>query len=150
MSNAIKRLSDISMLSCAFVSAILGYTAFLSQNGVAGSSEVEWAQSVQAQPRLRLAQNTGAAGKTDPNAALEALIKADEEKRAQAERATGKTDAVISGEQKLSAGAEADGKGQMSVLAAAAKASQGKEAPIPAIDEETLSLYPTAAHCGER
>ena len=37
----------------------------------------------------------------------------------------------------------------MSVLAAAAKAEKGKEAPIPAVDEETLSLYPTAAQCGE-
>ena len=37
----------------------------------------------------------------------------------------------------------------MSVLAAAARAEKGKEAPIPAVDEETLSLYPTAAQCGE-
>ena len=56
---------------------------------------------------------------------------------------------MIGGEQKLSAEAEADGQGQMSVLAAAAKAEKGKEAPIPAVDEETLSLYPTAAQCGE-
>ena len=45
--------------------------------------------------------------------------------------------------------AEADGHGQMSALAAAARAEKGKEAPIPAVDEETLSLYPTAAQCGE-
>ena len=32
---------------------------------------------------------------------------------------------------------------------AAAKASKGEEAPTPAVDEETLSLYPTAAQCGE-
>ena len=37
----------------------------------------------------------------------------------------------------------------MSALAAAAKAEKGKDAPIPAVDEETLSLYPTAAQCGE-
>ncbi|MGH8515392.1 MAG: multiheme c-type cytochrome, partial [Gammaproteobacteria bacterium] len=52
-------------------------------------------------------------------------------------------------EQKLSAEAEAAGKGEISVLSAAAKAEKGKEAPIPAVDEETLSLYPTAAQCGE-
>ena len=56
---------------------------------------------------------------------------------------------VIGAEQKVSAGAEAAGNGEMSVLSAAAKAAKGKEAPIPAVDEETLSLYPTAAQCGE-
>jgi nitrate/TMAO reductase-like tetraheme cytochrome c subunit len=70
---------------------------------------------------LRLAQNTGAAGKTG---------------------------AVIGG-QKLSADAEAAANGEISVLTAAAKAEKGKEAPIPAVDEETLSLYPTAAQCGQ-
>ena len=87
--------------------------AFLSQNAVAASSEAAGVQTIQAQPRFRLAQNEGAAAVTDPYAALEALIKEDEERRAKA------------------------------------KASKGKEAPIPAVDEETLSLYPTAAQCGE-
>ena len=87
--------------------------AFLSQNAVAASSEAAGIQTIQAQPRFRLAQNEGAAAETDPNAALEALIKEDEERRAKA------------------------------------KASKGEEAPIPAVDEETLSLYPTAAQCGE-
>jgi nitrate/TMAO reductase-like tetraheme cytochrome c subunit len=53
------------------------------------------------------------------------------------------------GEQKVSADAEADGYGQVSALAAAARAEKGKQAPIPAVDEETLSLYPTAAQCGQ-
>ncbi len=87
--------------------------AFLSQNAVAASSEAAGIQTIQAQPRFRLAQNEGAAAVTDPYAALEALIKEDEERRAKA------------------------------------KASKGEEAPIPAVDEETLSLYPTAAQCGE-
>ena len=87
--------------------------AFLSQNAVAASSEAAGIQSIQAQPRLKLAQNEGAAAATDPYAALETLIKEDEERRAKA------------------------------------KASKGEEAPIPAVDEETLSLYPTAAQCGE-
>lgn len=119
MRRSIKRLSDISLLSFAFASAILSHTAFLSQNAAAGPNEAGQAQTVQAQPRL--AQNTGAAGKTG---------------------------AVISGKQKLSAGAEAAAHGEISVLTAAAKAEKGKEAPIPAVDEETLSLYPTAAQCG--
>jgi nitrate/TMAO reductase-like tetraheme cytochrome c subunit len=110
-----------AMLCCAFASALLSHTAFLSQNAVAGSSESGQTQTVHAQPRLRLAQNTGAAGKTGT---------------------------VVGSEQKLSAGAEAAVHGEMSVLTAAAKAEKGKEAPIPAVDEETLSLYPTAAQCG--
>ena len=83
------------------------------------------------------------------HAALEALIKEDEEKRAKA-AAAGNAD-VVSGEQKLSGQAqiEADGFGQNALLAAAARESKGKPSPIPAIDEETLSLYPTAAQCGE-
>ena len=111
-----------AMLSCAFAGAILSHTAFLSQNGVAGESEAGQTQTVPTQPRLRLAQSTGAAWKTGT---------------------------AIGGEQKLSADAEADGHGQVSALAAAARAEKGKEAPIPAVDEETLSLYPTAAQCGE-
>ena len=110
-----------AMLSCAFASAILSHTVLLS-HAVAGSDEAEKTHSAQAQPNLRLAQNTGAAGKTG---------------------------AATGGEQKLSADAEADGHGQMSVLAATAKAEKGKDAPIPAVDNETLSLYPTAAQCGE-
>jgi nitrate/TMAO reductase-like tetraheme cytochrome c subunit len=93
------------MLSCAFASAILSHTTFLSQNAVAASSEAGQTKAIQAQPRLRLAQNTGAA--------------------------------------------EAAAKGEISLLSQAAKAEKGKAAPIPAVDDETLSLYPTAAQCGE-
>jgi nitrate/TMAO reductase-like tetraheme cytochrome c subunit len=105
-----------AMLFCAFASTMLSHTAFLSQNAVAGSSEAGQTQPVKAEPRLRLAQNTGGAGKADA---------------------------------KVSEGAEAAAKGEISALAAAAHAAKGKEGPIPAIDEETLSLYPTAAQCGE-
>ena len=111
-----------AMLSCAFASAILSDTAFLSQNAVAGSSETGSTQTAQAQPRLRLAQNT---------------------------KASGKTGTAIGGKEKVSPGAEAAAKGEISVLTAAAHAEKGKEAPIPAVDEETLSLYPTAAQCGQ-
>jgi nitrate/TMAO reductase-like tetraheme cytochrome c subunit len=50
-------------------------------------------------------------------------------------------------EQKLSA--KADGNGKKSVLGSSAKASEGNKASVAAVDEETLSLYPTAAKCGE-
>src|SRR3990172_12302505 len=110
-----------AIVSGALASAILSHTVFLSQNAVAGSSEAGQVQAVPAQPGMQLAQ-AGPAKK--------------------AGTATG-------GEQKLTADAEADGHGQVSALAAAAKAEKGKEAPIPAVDQETLSLYPTAAQCGE-
>src|SRR5262249_52753475 len=106
-----------AMLSCAFACAILGHTKLLGGSAAAGSGEAQQTQVVQAQPKLRLAQNTEAAGKSTT---------------------------VTDGGQKLSADAQADGDGQVSVLAAAAKAEKGKEAPVPAVDEETLSLYPTA------
>jgi hypothetical protein len=102
MRSATGQLSRISLLSCAFASALLSHTAFLSQNAVAQTSET-----------------------------------------------AGKTGTAIGGEQKLSAGAEAAAHGEMTVLTAAAKAEKGKEGPIPAVDEETLSLYPTAAQCGQ-
>jgi nitrate/TMAO reductase-like tetraheme cytochrome c subunit len=105
-----------AMLFCAFASTMLSHTAFLSQNALAGSSEAGQIQTVKAQPGLRLAQNTGGAGKADA---------------------------------KVSEGAEAAAKGEISALAAAAHAAKGKVGPIPAIDDETLSLYPTAAQCGE-
>jgi hypothetical protein len=107
----VKPLIGITMLSCAFASAMLISAAFLSQNAVATSSQGAGIQ--QAQPSSRLAQNKGAATETDADAALEALIRENEEKRAKA------------------------------------KASKGKDAPVSAVDEETLSLYPTAAQCGE-
>ena len=111
-----------AVLACALAGVILGPTTFLSQSAVAGSSEAGQIQAAQAQPRLRLAQYAGTAKKNGT---------------------------VTGDEQKLPAAAEADGRGQVSALAAAAKAEKGKEAPIPAVDEETLSLYPTAAQCGE-
>jgi nitrate/TMAO reductase-like tetraheme cytochrome c subunit len=121
-----------AMLSCAFASAILSHTAFFSQDAVAEVREAGQTQTVQAQPRLRLAQVTGG-GST--GTAIGAV--------GQAGQPAGQPG------QKVSADAEADGQGQISVFAAQAKAEKGKEAPIPAVDAETLSLYPTAAQCGE-
>jgi nitrate/TMAO reductase-like tetraheme cytochrome c subunit len=108
------------MLSCAFAGAILGQTAFLGSNAVAEPREAGHTKADEAQAKLlKLAQAPG-----------------------------GKTGNATGGEQKLSPG-EADSRGQVSALAAAANAEKGKESPIPAVDEETLSLYPTAAQCGE-
>jgi nitrate/TMAO reductase-like tetraheme cytochrome c subunit len=115
-----KRLSGIPMLSCVFASALLIHAAFSSQNAVAGPSGAVRTQIVQAQSGLRVAENDEAAAPTDANAALEIRIRRDKEKRANSEKAAGKTDAA--------------GK---------------QEAPVPAIDKETLSLYPTAAQCGQ-
>jgi len=115
-----KRLSGIPMLSCVFASALLIHAAFSSQNAVAGPSGAVRTQIVQAQSGLRVAENDEAAAPTDAKAALEILIRRDKEKRANSEKAAGKTDAA--------------GK---------------EEAPVPAIDKETLSLYPTAAQCGQ-
>lgn len=39
--------------------------------------------------------------------------------------------------------------GQFVVLNKVAEGTKGEAGPIPAVDEETLSLYPTAAQCGE-
>ncbi|MFM9847543.1 MAG: multiheme c-type cytochrome [Hyphomicrobiaceae bacterium] len=126
---------------------MLSYTLFLSQNADAGGNEAGQARSAQAQPKVQLAQNAGAAGKSDPNALLEALVKEDEEKRAR-EPATGKAGTAAGSKGKLPAGAEAAARGEITVLQAAAKAEKGKEAPIPPVDAETLSLFPTAAECG--
>lgn len=131
-----KRLSGISLFSCACASAILINTAFPRQDA------------------FGLSQNKGAAAEIDAHAEFETLIK-EEEKRAKIKGTAGKADAAkakpnaIGGEQKLTGNAQADGYGEMSVLSAAAKAAKGKEAPIPAVDEATLALYPTAAQCGE-
>jgi len=60
------------------------------------------------------------------------------------------TASVAGREQKLSAEAQADAAGEIEVLSNAAEAAKGTPSPIPAaIDEETLSLYPTASQCGE-
>ncbi len=152
-----KRLSGISMLSSTFASAILIHAAFLSQNAVAASNEAAGTQIVQEQPRLRLAQAAqidAHAEQIGAHAELEALIKQDEEKRAKAENAAGKTDTangksyVIGGGQ-VSTDTEAAGHGEITILDAAAKASKDQESPIVPLSPETLSLYPTAAQCGE-
>jgi nitrate/TMAO reductase-like tetraheme cytochrome c subunit len=146
------RQSDYPISRCfaaLWLSAALFQAVFLKQEAFAGSSEAAHTPAIQAEPRLRFAQNAGAGRKSDADASLEALIRADEERRARTEPAVGRAGAGGGGERNVSPGAEATSKGEISVLSAAAKAEKGKKAPIPPVDEETLSLYPTAAQCGQ-
>ena len=113
------RLPDIFVLSCALASAMLINAAFLLQYADAASSEPAGIQTRQAHPELRLAETKGAAAVTGADAALEALIKEDEERRAKAGKAAAKSDA---------ANAKPDGHSSL-------------------VNDETL--YPTAAQCGE-
>jgi hypothetical protein len=81
-----------------------------------------------------------------------ATVAADdgEKQPAAAKAAPTATASVAVREQKLSAEAQADAAGEIQVLVEAQKASKDTPSPIPAaLDEETLSLYPTAAQCGE-
>jgi hypothetical protein len=119
------------------------HAAFFSQSAVAASTEALQTQTVQAQPFLKFAQNAGGA---DSNAALEALIKQDEANRTSAP--VTKVN-VVGGEQKLSTEAQADIAAEVQVLSNAAKQEKDKESPIPVVDAETLSNYPTAQQCGE-
>ncbi len=96
-----------------------------------------------------MAQKSNAGRKSEANAALEALIKADEEKRARLEQSSPATGIAAGANESVTAGAAAAANGEIAVLKEAAKAAAGKDAPIPAVDEETLSMYPTAAQCGQ-
>ena len=144
-----KRMSGISMLSCAFTSAMLIYTAFLGQNADAKSVEAVQTGAAEAQAWPRFAQ---ADGDVDATAALEALVRQDEERRARAQATGGGTDAanaetgVTGGEKKLSAEVEAGGNAALSALIPAGKVN---EETLPKISEAELELYPTAAQCGE-
>ena len=96
------------------------------------------------------------AGQTDPVAALEALIKEDEARRAKARKTADNPGTTgvskpygVGAVEKLPPQVGSYGKGQMSVFEAAAKALKGEKPPIPVVDEEALSLYPTASQCGE-
>ena len=52
-------------------------------------------------------------------------------------------------EQTFIANAAADGDGKKPVSGSAARASEGNGVPVAAVDDDTLSLYPTAEKCGE-
>jgi nitrate/TMAO reductase-like tetraheme cytochrome c subunit len=149
MRNAIKLLSHASIVSIAFASALLSDAAFPGRKVAAEPVESRPTQTAPAQPSVKLAQ----AAPSDPVAALEALIKEDEEKRTKAKQSGDSSDvgkpSGVGAAPKLPPQVGSYGTGQMSVFQAAAKALKGEKPPIPVVDEETLSLYPTAAQCGE-
>lgn len=148
MRNPTRRFAGLSAISCALAGAILSHSASFIPQAAATTGEAAQTRSQQAQARLRLAQ----VGQSDPNALLEALVKEDEKKRASSKETSGSSGAksgAVDETQKMSAGAGSYGKGQMSIFGAIAKGTKEKDSPIPAVDEETLSLYPTAAQCGE-
>lgn len=150
MRNPTTLLSGVSLVSCVLAGAILNNTVFFSQKAVAGIGEAQQTKTEQTEPRIRLAQ----AAQSDPNAVLEALVKEDEERRAKDQGPIGKAGAAdvrpaAGGTPAVSPNAGSYGSGQMSIFNAIANGSQGQKAPIPTVDEETLSLFPTAAQCGE-
>jgi hypothetical protein len=93
--------------------------AFFSQNAHAAFGQAADNPISQAPRGLRFAENKGAAAVTATDAALDALIKGDAEKRAKAEKAVAKSD---------TANAKPDGHSSL-------------------VNDETL--FPTAAQCGE-
>jgi len=111
-----KRRPGFLTLSRALASAVLINAAFLGQDAVAASSEAAGLPTRQASPGLRLAESKEAAA---TNAALEALIKEDAERRAKAEKTA---------EKPVAATTQPDGHSSL-------------------VNDETL--YPTAAQCGE-
>ncbi len=127
---------------------VLGFIGFTAPS-VAEPMEAEQAPSHRSEPHVRMAQKSNAGRKSEANAALEALIKADEEKRARLEQSSPATGIAAGANESVTAGAAAAANGEIAVLKEAAKAAAGKDAPIPAVDEETLSMYPTAAQCGQ-
>jgi hypothetical protein len=145
MRNAIKQLSHASIVSITFGSALVHFSPLSSPAAAGfGARQIE---VVRPQAGFTLVQ----AKEADPVAALEALIKEDEEKRAKAkaEGAPADKPSGVGAAQKLPAPVGSYGKGQMSIFEATAKALKGVQPPIPTVDEETLSQYPTAAQCGE-
>ena len=102
-------------------------------------------------PRAPIQQAEGASKPAAVEAdASKATADAGESKPAAAKVTRTAATSVAGGEEKLSADAEADAAGEIQVLVEAAKVEKDKPSPIPAaIDEETLSLYPTAQQCGE-
>jgi nitrate/TMAO reductase-like tetraheme cytochrome c subunit len=108
-----------SLFFCAFMGASLMYAAGPRQNALAGDTGVQRNSAAIASPRLIVAQ----ANTADAKDVLKALVKDDEESRAKSEP-----------------GPDAD---------ATAAATGKSDAHSGMISDETLSLYPTAAQCGQ-
>ena len=148
-----KRISNVWVLSCFFAGAILMAVACLGQKAGAGASESAGSPAKPTEIELRAAVSNGPTAGVDANATLEALVKKEDwERGTQTKKSADSDDAAsaksnVQGEAKRSAETAADQKeGSAPPAAEEAKAN---DAPTPPIDHETLSLYPTAAQCGE-
>jgi hypothetical protein len=120
------RLSGISMLSCAVACAIVAGAAWRNQNAVAAERGANgWTAAI-------------TNDKPDPAGEADASTAKPVTAAAKPEAATAKPEA---------AAAKADGDKKSSKTAV--KSPHGDKATPVAIDDETLSLYPTAAKCGE-
>ena len=152
-----KRLSGISVLCCA--SALLSITAFGCTNAFA-AGETAGASTSAAQTGRKLAEVEGAAAIPDAKAAAKALAKKAKPQASPALVAPGKAPeskapaskaspvkAAETTAAKPTAKPEPDAKDTES--SAAEKKAKAAKAHAGAIDDETLSLYPTAAKCGE-
>ncbi len=138
----------ISIITRGLTIVLLCHGAILGPSALAGPGETGQAQTVRPAPKPKQAPSASATENFDAAAALEALVQEDERKRAQADRAAKTSVGAPGSLPSVPAGTKAAAHGEMSLLAAAAKAEKGKEAPIPVVDEATLALYPTAAQCG--
>jgi hypothetical protein len=143
------RIAGRTVLSCVLLGALIRYDAGFVKPTSAQSGEPSVPRTKQSSDTSRIAQAPGPDAVADARAALEALVKQDEQARGRPARPGGLLGYVTGGDQQVSKGAESASRGEFSVLRAAAEAEKGKPAPIPAVDEETLSLYPTAAQCGQ-
>ncbi|MBX9682489.1 MAG: cytochrome c family protein [Hyphomicrobium sp.] len=142
-----KPLSGISKFFYAFASAMVMQTAVVGHPAIAGSIEALLGQSEQtrasgtaqvgddAQARVLLAQ----AAETDAKAALEALIKDDEARRAQA--ATDAESTGAQGSEAQSPEPQSPESGTVGVITNTSSGQSGAGADT--------SLYPTASQCGE-
>ncbi|HEX9806112.1 MAG TPA: multiheme c-type cytochrome [Alteraurantiacibacter sp.] len=158
-----KRLFAIVKLSGRFVNAGLILTAALSQSAVAASSEAVQSQIAQTRPELRTAQVVGAGAATDANAAPETAAPeaAAPEAEATASEATASeaaapeataSEASVSEAAAPEASVKEDKETGAKPEEASGKAETANAKADPhsgVIDKETLSLYPTAAQCGE-
>ena len=144
-----KRSINAIAIGIALTGAIPTQIVASTGTARAGSNEARQAPVPPAPRTIVLAESKPTAETAEASAAPQQSDKNNAAKAGRAEKAEGKRGTAGAARQELSAGAEAAAHGEVSVLKAAAIAAKGKEAPIPAVDEETLSLYPTAAQCGQ-
>lgn len=103
------------------------------------------------QALMRVAQ----AHQLDPSNAIESMIKADEARRTRTDQSgAGWAPSIdklesTGGKENRQTGPMAHPQGELSHLGASSDAAKDQDSPIPAVDDEVLANYPTAAQCGE-